>query len=200
MRYDWEFTEVLPTPGTAQVVQGGAYASVFFLSNVPGVAAGKTYNVRVRSVHASGNAGSWGAVNCLRIGNAGMALDNHPVQTAQALVRTPLLSLRAGGEMNAIYSIYPNPTTTGSFVLQYNGTRRGESIFAQETTTESTVPQEPTTTESTQELKMMDITGKVVYQQQVVLNGNAMEIQFGELASGVYVVMVGEERLRLIVE
>ena len=102
--------------------------------------------------------------------------------------------------MNASYSIYPNPTATGSFVLQYNGTRRGESIFAQETTTESTVPQEPTTMESTQELVMMDITGKVVYQQQVVLNGNAVEIKFGELASGVYVVMVGEERMRLIIE
>jgi hypothetical protein len=54
--------------------------------------------------------------------------------------------------------------------------------------------------ESTQELKMMDITGKVVYQQQVILNGNAVEIKFGELASGVYVVMVGEERMRLIIE
>jgi hypothetical protein len=75
-----------------------------------------------------------------------------------------------------------------------------ESTVPQEpTTTESTIAQE-TTTESTRELKMMDITGKVVYQQQVVLNGNPVEIKFGELASGVYVVMVGEERLRLIVE
>jgi hypothetical protein len=76
-------------------------------------------------------------------------------------------------------------------------------IFAQEpTTTESNSSQEPTTTESTftQELFMMDITGKVVYQQQVVLNGNAVEIKFGALASGVYVVMVGEERMRLVVE
>jgi hypothetical protein len=105
--------------------------------------------------------------------------------------------------MNASYSIYPNPTATGSFVLQYNGTRRGEWIFAQEPTiTESTSAQEPTTTESNsaQELKMMDITGKVVYQQQVVLNSNPIEITFGHLASGVYVVIVGEERLRLVVE
>ena len=83
--------------------------------------------------------------------------------------------------MNASYSIYPNPTATGSFVLQYNGARRGELIFAQE-------------------LVMMDITGKVVFRQQVVLNGNAVEVKFGDLASGVYVVMVGEERMRLIVE
>jgi hypothetical protein len=116
--------------------------------------------------------------------------------------------------MNASYSIYPNPTATGSFVLQYNGARRGELIFAQETTTtESTSAQEPSTTESTsaqepnttesifaQELVMMDITGKVVFKTNVVVSGNTVEVQCGDLASGVYVVMVGEERLRLIVE
>jgi hypothetical protein len=178
MRYDWEFTQVLPTAGTAQVFQGGAYASAFFLSNIPGVATGKTYNVRVRPVHSSGVAGNWGSTQCLRIGNAGMILENHPVQTAQALVRTPLLSLRAGGEMNASYSIYPNPTATGSFVLQYNSSRRDELIFAQE-------------------LVMMDITGKVVCQQQVVLNGNAVEVQFGDLESGLYLVDFGGERSRV---
>jgi hypothetical protein len=180
VRYDWEFTQVLPTAGTAQVVQGGAYASAFFLSNIPGVATGKTYNVRVRPVHSSGIAGNWGAVHCLRIGAAGMILENHPVQTAQALVRTPLLSLRAGGEMNASYSIYPNPTATGSFVLQYN--------------------EEGTGDEEMKELVMMDITGKVVFKTNVVVSGNAVEVKFGDLASGVYVVMVGDQRLRLVVE
>jgi hypothetical protein len=175
MRYDWEFTQVLPTAGTAQVVQGGAYVSAFFLSNIPGVATGKTYNVRVRPVHSSGVAGNWGTVQCLRIGNAGMILENHPVSAG---AEPPLLSLRAGGEMNASYLIYPNPTATGSFVLQYNGSRRGELIFAQE-------------------LVMMDITGKVVCQQQVVLNGNAVEVQFGDLESGLYLVDFGGERSRV---
>jgi hypothetical protein len=40
----------------------------------------------------------------------------------------------------------------------------------------------------------------VVYRELVVLNGNAVEIKFGDLASGVYVVMVGEARMRLIIE
>jgi hypothetical protein len=139
----------------------------------------------------------------MRIGAAGMVMQSESENESDA-----------GMESRVSISIYPNPTATGSFVLQYNGSRRGESIFAQEptttesnsaqepTTTESTYAQEPTTTESTsaQELKMMDITGKVVYHQQVVLNGNAVEIKFGDLASGVYLVMVGEERMRLIVE
>jgi hypothetical protein len=182
MRYDWEFTEVLPTAGTAQVVQGGAYASAFFLSNIPGVAAGKTYSVRVRPVHSSGTMGNWGVAHCMRIGAAGMVMQSDNQNESDAGMESQV----------SVISIYPNPTITGSFVLQYNGSRRGESIFAQE----------PTTTESNsaKELLMMDITGKVVYQQQVVLNDNPVEIKFGDLASGVYVVMVGDQRLRLIVE
>jgi hypothetical protein len=187
---------VLPTAGTAQVVQGGAYVSAFFLSNIPGVATGKTYNVRVRPVHSSGVAGNWGSTQCLRIGNAGMILENHPVSAG---AEPPRLSLRAGGEMNASYSIYPNPTSTGSFVLQYNGSRRGELIFAQETATESNSAQEPTATESTfaQELVMMDITGKVVFKTNVVVNSNPIEIKFGDLESGLYLIDFGGERSRL---
>ena len=188
IRYDWEFTEVLPNPGTAQVVQGGAYASVFFLSNVPGITAGKTYNVRVRPVHSSGITGNWGAVQCLRVGSAGMM--NHP---GSADADPPLL--RAGGEMDAGYAIYPNPTSTGSFVLQYNGPRRGELIFAQEPTiSESIFAQE-----SMMELVMMDITGKIVFKTNVVLNGNMAEIHFGDLESGLYLVEIngGVERAEL---
>jgi hypothetical protein len=183
MRYDWEFTQVLPTAGTAQVVQGGAYASAFFLSNIPGIATGKTYNVRVRPVHSSGVAGNWGVAQCLRIGAAGMILQSENQSESENES-----DARMESRVSSI-SIYPNPTATGSFVLEYNGSRRGELIFAQETATEST-----------QELSMLDITGKVVCHQQVVLNGNAVEVKFGDLASGVYLVMVGDERLRLIAE
>jgi hypothetical protein len=79
-------------------------------------------------------------------------------------------------------SIYPNPTATGSFVLDYNGARSGELIFAQE---------------SMMELVMMDITGKVVFKTNVVLNGNVAEINFGDLESGLYLVDFGGERSRL---
>ena len=82
--------------------------------------------------------------------------------------------------MNASYAIYPNPTTTGSFVLQYN--------------------EEGTGDEEMKGLVMLDITGKVVFKTNVVLNSNPIEIKFGDLASGVYVVLVGDERMRLIVE
>ncbi len=82
-------------------------------------------------------------------------------------------------------SLYPNPTSTGSFVLQYNEQETGN---------------EETSDEDRSELVMMDITGKVVFKTQVVLDGNAGEIEFGSLASGVYVVMVGEERMRLVVQ
>jgi hypothetical protein len=126
---------------------------------------------------------------------------------------TPPIASRRKGDECELFDL-SNPISTGSFVLQYNGTRRGELIFAQQpnttksnsaqqpNTTESNSAQQPTTTESNsaQELVMLDITGKVVFKTNVVVNGNPIEIKFSDLASGVYVVLVGEERMRLIVE
>jgi hypothetical protein len=168
VRYEWEFTEVLPTNGQVQVVQGGAFASAFFLSNIPGVAVGKTYSVRVRPVHNSGISGNWGTAYCLRIGNAGMILQSENQNESDAHMESRVSSI----------SIYPNPTATGSFVLQYNSSRRGELTFAQE-------------------LVMMDITGKVVFKTNVVVNSNPIEINFGDLESGLYLIDFGGERSRL---
>ena len=100
--------------------------------------------------------------------------------------------------MNASYAIYPNPTSSGSFVLHYNSPRRGELTFAPDATTESIFAQEPATEfESAQELVMMDITGKIVFKTNVVLNGNIAEIHFGDLESGLYLVDFGGERSRV---
>ncbi len=172
IRYDWEFTQVLPTAGQTQVIQGGSNASVFFLSNVPGVGVGKTYSVRVRPVHNSGVTGNWGTAYCLRVGSSGMATQSEN-QSENVLSNESRVSS---------ISIYPNPTATGSFVLEYNGTRRGELIFAQESMTE---------------LVMMDITGKIVFKTNIVVNGNATEINFGDLESGLYLIDFGGERSRL---
>ncbi len=172
MRYDWEFTEVLPNPGTAQVVQGGNYTTVFFLSNVPGITVGKTYSVRVRPVHSSGIAGQWGSAQCLRVGSVGMVQQSESESGSVENIESRVASI----------SIYPNPTSTGSFVLHYNSPRRGELIFAQESMTE---------------LVMMDITGKVVFKTNVMMDGNMAEIHFGDLESGLYLVDFGGERSRL---
>ncbi len=176
IRYEWEFTEVLPSTGAPQVVQGGAYASAFFLSNIPGVAVGKTYSVRVRPVHSSNAVGNWGTAYCLRVGAAGMVQQSEN-ENVFATTDSPIHRFT-----DSPLSLYPNPTATGSFVLQYNGPRRGEWTFAQE---------------SMMELVMMDITGKVVFKTNVVLNGNIAEIHFGDLESGLYLVDFGGERTRV---
>jgi hypothetical protein len=148
------------------VVLGGANASVFFLSNVPGITVGKVYSVRVRPVHSSGVIGNWGTAYCLRVGSSGMVTQSEDQNESDSRIESRV----------SIVSIYPNPTITGSFVMHYNGSRRDESIFAQE-------------------LVMMDITGKVVFKTNVVMNSNPVEIKFGDLSTGVYVVMVGDQRL-----
>ncbi len=84
--------------------------------------------------------------------------------------------------MDVLYAIYPNPTSTGSFVLQYNEQETGN---------------EETSDEDRSELVMMDITGKVVFKTNVVLNGNIAEIHFGDLEAGLYLVDFGGERSRL---
>jgi hypothetical protein len=73
--------------------------------------------------------------------------------------------------------LYPNPTSTGHFTLMTNSTE-----------------------EEVKQIVITDITGKMVFQSQVVLNSNSVEVEFGDLATGMYLVLVGEERLRLVVE
>ncbi len=44
---------------------------------------------------------------------------------------------------------------------------------------------------------MMDITSKVVFKTNVVLNGKVAEIHFGDLESGLYLIDFGGERKRV---
>lgn len=75
------------------------------------------------------------------------------------------------------FQIYPNPSHSGIFVLQGN-------IFGGEP----------------KELIMLDLTGKVVYKSLVSLNGLPFEVLYGQLASGMYIVMIDNARMRLVVE
>jgi hypothetical protein len=181
LRYEWEFTQQLPSVQPAVTVLGGLNTTVFFLNNVPGMGTGKTYNVRVRPIHTNGEVGSWGTVQCLKTGTAGMVLENHPGSAGArewANSGTEEWANNYSPEQEERFTLYPNPTNTGRFILTPSNT----------------------SDEEVKDIQMMDITGKVVYQTQVVMNGNGVEIEFGNLACGVYVVMVGGERLRLVVQ
>jgi hypothetical protein len=74
-------------------------------------------------------------------------------------------------------TLFPNPTSTGHFTLMTNSNEV-----------------------EVKQIAITDITGKMVFQSQVVMNSNSIEVEFGDLATGMYMVMVGEERLRLVVE
>jgi hypothetical protein len=166
-RYEWEFTQQLPNPQPPITVLGGMNTSVFFINNIPGVASGKTYNVRIRPIHANGQIGNWGIAHCMKVGNAGMILEPSSIPNEFAL---PDLGTNQ-------FSVFPNPTNGGHFTLAYNGEE----------------------TEELRTLTMTDITGKMILKTQVVIQGNSVDIDYGQLASGVYMVMIGEERLRLVV-
>jgi hypothetical protein len=80
-------------------------------------------------------------------------------------------------ETSVPFQIYPNPSHSGFFVLQGN-------ILGFEQ----------------KELVMMDFTGKVVYKSRVSLNGLPFEVIYGQLASGMYIVMIDDMRMRLVVQ
>jgi hypothetical protein len=103
--YQWEFTQTLPSAAPAVYANTANYTSVLFLNNVPGMGAGKTYSVRVRAVHASGNMGEWGATECLRTVGSGMNL----------LSEEQNVSLIDFGSSDV--AIYPNPVMEGTFTI-----------------------------------------------------------------------------------
>jgi len=108
LRYEWEFTQVLPTAQPAVTVLGGLNSNVLFLNNVPGMGNGKTFNVRVRPIHASGAVGAWGTTQCLKTTNSGM------IQESDADANEVLV------DASQRVVVYPNPSTEGILNLIWN--------------------------------------------------------------------------------
>ena len=79
-------------------VMGGINTSVLFLSNVPGIANGRTYNVRVRPVYFNGTKGDWGTAQCLSTAAAGMVQQSNP----------GAVNLKVEDESS--FGLYPNPS------------------------------------------------------------------------------------------
>jgi hypothetical protein len=98
-KYEWEFSQVLPIAQAAIRVMGGVNSSVLMLNNVPGIANGRTYNVRVRPVYFNGTKGEWGTAQCLSTAASGMIVQNDNSNPIMETVVTPT------------FEIYPNPTS-----------------------------------------------------------------------------------------
>ncbi len=98
-KYEWEFSQVLPVAQAAIRVMGGVNSSILMLTNVPGIANGRTYNVRVRPVYFNGTKGEWGTAQCLSTAASGMIVQNDNSNPIIETVVTPT------------FEIYPNPTS-----------------------------------------------------------------------------------------
>lgn len=97
-KYEWEFSQVLPIAQAAIRVMGPVNASILFLSNVPGIANGRTYNVRVRPVYFNGTKGDWGTAQCLTTAVSGMVQQSNP----------GAVNLKVEDESS--FGLYPNPS------------------------------------------------------------------------------------------
>jgi hypothetical protein len=171
LRYEWELTQTAPTAGLPVTVLGGLNSTALFLNTVPGMANGKTYNVRVRPIHTSGEVGSYGAMQCMKTTGAGMVMEDHP-GSAEPNHPSFLSPARVGGEM---VTLYPNPTLDGQVTLMWKEAQEGQK-----------------------ELVLRDVQGRIVWKQKVALEGNVMELDWKALDTGIYLLEVDGETFRVV--
>ena len=164
LRYEWEFTQVLPSAQPAVTVLGGLNSNVLFLNNVPGIGNGKTYNVRVRPLHSSGAIGEWGTTQCLKTANSGMIQEAADQPMANLITKESKVS------------IYPNPSVDGVLNLVWNQDMEG-----------------------LQDLRLFDITGKLIVQRQINVSGSQVQVELPALSNGVYMIQLNNERLPWVI-
>jgi hypothetical protein len=112
LRYEWEFTQTLPVAAAPVTAMSPINSTQMFLTTVPGMGNGKTYNVRVRPIHTSGATGEWGATQCLKTAASGM------IQSEQE-GWSNLTSSSSG------FSVYPNPTSGSAVTLNWSEIQEG---------------------------------------------------------------------------
>ena len=156
-RYEWEITQTAPVAAAPVTVQGGLNTNVLFLSNVPGMANAKTYSVRVRPLFTNAAPGAYGAAQCMKTTGAGMVMEENQDEV--------LAALNNGSQMVVVY---PNPSSTGQIVLQWN---------------------QPL--ESDLKVKLFNGMGQLVYGQRYFEEGATMlPVPVQNVASGIYLLEV----------
>ncbi|MEY3599232.1 MAG: hypothetical protein RL521_1654, partial [Bacteroidota bacterium] len=109
-RYEWEFTQTLPTPSLPVYELGAVGGSrIMMMSQVDGILGGQTYGVKIRSKHFDGASNTaYGTSACVRtLGTAGL-----PTTDEES-------SEISNNGMKAV--LYPNPNAGQGFRLNVEG-------------------------------------------------------------------------------
>jgi len=115
--------------------------------------------------------GEYGAAHCMKTTGAGMVMENHP-GSAEPSHPSSLSQARVGGET---VSLFPNPTADGQVTLLWNESQEGSK-----------------------ELILRDVQGRIVWKQKVVLEGNVLELDWKILDTGIYLLEVDGQTLRVV--
>ena len=109
-RYEWEFTQTLPTPSLPVYELGAVGGSrILSMNQIDGIAAGQTYGVKIRGKHFDGVSNTaYGTSACVRtLGAAGMPTANDDASEITS------------NNMRAV--LYPNPNAGQGFTLNVEG-------------------------------------------------------------------------------
>ncbi|MBM3427313.1 MAG: T9SS type A sorting domain-containing protein [Bacteroidetes bacterium] len=111
-RYEWSFAQTIPTPSLPVTVLGAVGGSrILGMSAIPGIGAGQTYDVQIRSKHFDGVSNTnYGTAQCVRtLGTAGMPT----VEDGGVIAER--------SENGVTTSIYPNPNNGQSVNFAVSG-------------------------------------------------------------------------------
>ncbi len=177
--YQWEFTPVSPS-GLSFNSNGPPTNRFLALSVVPAIAAGTTYDVRIRPMYGGGAfPGDWGLdYQCLQIAGSGGLTEEGNADMQEAGLRN-----LAQAETQTAVALYPNPI-------------RGDMVNLNITDVK----------DSSVMVRILDATGRVAYAKRFATEGSLSQvITFDQpLTSGLYMVEIthGEELIneRLVVQ
>ncbi len=121
--YQWEFTQVAPSPGLPVTAFRGTNDRLFRINNIPGVQPGATYSVRIRPIFAGNIPGAWSTTpSCLRILGAATFIENSDIMVDQPNERS--LGLE---ESSFELSLYPNPNNGDNLEIRVTGLAFGST-------------------------------------------------------------------------
>jgi hypothetical protein len=98
-------------------------------------------------------------------------MEDHP-GSAEPSHPSSLSQARVGGE---IVSLFPNPTLDGQVTLMWNEFQEGQK-----------------------ELVLRDVQGRIIWKQKVALEGNLIELDWKHIDTGIYLLEVDGETMRVI--
>jgi hypothetical protein len=177
INYQWEFTQVLPTPGLPVTAFRGLNDRLFRINQIPGVEPGATYSVRVRPIFDGNIPGNWSSTpSCIKVlGEATFT------ESSDVIIDQPNERSFGFTESSFELNLYPNPNNGDNVVIKISGLKQ-ERV----------------------NLQVTDALGKNIYENTIFIDKDQVytTLEFNtKLPAGLYLVnFTAENQIREVIK